>query len=174
MHDRSTALAPALAIAGVVLAGAGGCVEFKGWDPGARAARERTLALPYRNPFQPRDLVIHPLTRYVADPPVGGPRVETHVELLDEFGHPVKVLGTLDFQLYRDAAGGQIAGEQLRRWEVDLSEPAANADAYDRVTRTYRVSLTGAPAIGGRPTALVLLAQFETLEGMVLTTEHRF
>jgi hypothetical protein len=166
----------------------GGGVSIKGLDPSPvlstatlpaaafESGATRTVngaTVRYINPFAPETLRIHPLTRFINDPVDGDPRIEAHFELADTHGDPVKALGIVSFQLYRDddSSGSPI---QLERWQVDLTDPAANAEPYDRVTRTYRLSLRGVPDTITPTTRLLILAQFASPEGRTLSATHRF
>lgn len=103
---------------------------------------------PGENPFAPAQLVIHPLSRVVKDPATGEERIELHLELRDRWDDSAKWLGEVVLELHRDAppvANGPTGNEQLKRWRVDLNDPEANVKAYDRVTRTYRLTLVGLP-----------------------------
>lgn len=125
--------------------------------------------------FAPTAIRIHPLTRLVVEKTEGA-AVQAHIELTDRWGDSVKWLGTMVFELYRDApAGGGVAGgqEQINVWSLDLSDPDANAKAYDRVTRTYRATLT---EVGVQPRSrlnLSLRVGFNSPEGRQLTATHR-
>ena len=127
----------------------------------------------YVNPFAPETMRVHPLTRFTTDAVDGDPRIDAHFELFDANRDPVKALGLVSFQLYREDVGSG-SPIQLERWQVDLTDPAANAEPYDRVTRTYRLSLRGVPTSVTQTTRLLLLAQFTTPEGRTLSATHRF
>lgn len=149
---------------------------------GARApARSGTGApgLSGANPFAPTTLRIEPITRI--EPENGGARIELHIELTDRFGDDVKAIGILRAQLLRVGADLDPAGAaRVANWEIDLSDPEVNASYYDPVTRTYRASLTGAPAwaaqpgSGGRPLirASFLPSGPGAPEGIVLSDEY--
>lgn len=130
----------------------------------------------YVNPFAARELRIHPLTRVIEQDANNARSIEAHVELLDRFGHPVKSLGTLNFTLYRGDAGGSAANplEQLKRWSVDLSNPAQNSAVYDIVTRTYQVILTDVPGSNGSERGFELVVRFTSREDVPVSSTHRF
>lgn len=129
------------------------------------------------DPFEPRTIWVHPLTRIDADPKTGQPRIDVFFELRDRWNHGVKALGQVVLELYESSGpasasrGGPL---QLRVWKVDLTDPDKNAEPYDRVTRTYHLSLADVPA--GLPTDrdLELLVRFTTLSGKQLVGRYRF
>lgn len=126
-------------------------------------------------PFAPVELNIHPLTRFITDPQTGEVRIEAHIELIDEHGDEVKGLGTLLLMLYRELGpvpGVESTG-QLKRWTLDLSDIDENNQAYDRVTRTYRIGLTGLPPDAQSGQNLRLTAQLTTPDGMRLRSTRR-
>ena len=125
------------------------------------------------NAFSPVELRVHPLTRVVLNPQRGANEIEAHLELIDRFGHTVKALGEFNFSLYRTGGVGDPT-EQLMRWSVDLSNPNANAEPYDMVTRTYRLILTGAPTEGRGERGLLLVARFTPIDGATISSTHRF
>jgi hypothetical protein len=81
-------------------------------------------------PFVPVKIRVHPLTRISARP-APDRRLELHVECLDGEGDSVRTIGTLAVQL----------GDAPPPPDQDLSRLAVNAALWDRVTRTYRLSL---------------------------------
>lgn len=128
------------------------------------------------NPFAPVEIRIHPLTRLVREQDEdGGSRIEAHIEMLDEVGDGVKGAGQLTIELYRGS--GPVAGvgeeDQVQRWTLDLVDRRANAGAYDRVTRTYRVVLTGLPLFIKGPEGLTLRVRLTTPAGRQLSSEAR-
>lgn len=96
--------------------------------------------------FEPVLLTVHPLTRLTRSADGTG-RADVHFELFDRFGHPVKALGDVVVELNTrpTAALGGLSGEQIGLWGADLMEPTTNADAYDPVTRTYRIRIAAMP-----------------------------
>ena len=98
--------------------------------------------------FRPESIRIHPLTRIVRREP-NRIVIEAHVELFDAWGHPVKGLGHLRFEVSSGMPAG--IGQANRpgsvsslRAEVDLTDPeAASVQYYDSATRTYRMILDG-------------------------------
>lgn len=140
----------------------------QGGGGGGRAARD--------NPFAPARIEVHPLTRLVRDPQTGMLRIEAHIALLDRWGDEVKGRGLLLLEVYRDtgSVAGVGAAQQLAHWNVDLSDLRANAESYDRVTRTYRVTLTGLGVEADRAGAhLELRAQLTTPDGRRLSASYR-
>lgn len=106
---------------------------------------------PPPNPFfTPVRVRVHPLTRVARPASPGEPaRLHTHIELIDPWGLPVRALGVLRLIVRFDAAeAARIAAELpefpgVLVWTIDMSDPDANATRfYDRVTRTYTVTLT--------------------------------
>ncbi|MCA9293773.1 MAG: hypothetical protein KDA20_08165 [Phycisphaerales bacterium] len=153
---------------------AGGCALAP--KPGGASATPGALLqagsgrVEYVNPFEPQRVRVHGLTGLSVVN--GEPRIDAHLELFDAYGQPVKALGTCVFQLYASTGASGDLGQQLRRWVVDLTDPATNAAAYDRVTRTYRIALTEAPP----PEATrgyVLEVQFQSIAGGSITTRHK-
>jgi len=167
----------ALGTAGVgVVAVAGGCAgtELSKEGVGAYAGMtEDGAEVIVVNPFSPTELRVHPLTRVVVNAQSGRREIEAHVELIDRFGHPVKALGVFNFSLYRTGGTGDPT-EQLMRWTIDLEDPAANAEPYDLVTRTYRVVLAGAPDEPRGERGLLLVARMTVLDGRTISSTHRF
>lgn len=89
--------------------------------------------------YAPVKLRLHPLTRVQVD--AGGEvTLWLHAELFDRWGHSVKSPGV--FAVSVEAVGG---GQESGRWSEDVREGARNALFWDRVTRTYRLPLTGLP-----------------------------
>lgn len=125
--------------------------------------------------FAPERLRVHPLTRIVRQEESGRTVVEAHIELLDHWGDSTKWLGVLAMELYRPGAGGAAGGqEQVNVWNLDLTDPEANAQAYDRVTRTYRATLTGVSSEPNRTRGWSLRVTFNTPQGRQLSDTHRF
>ncbi len=138
------------------------------------------------NPFAPVGVKVHPLTRLVpgnkANP---APTIDAHIELIDHVGDSVKGAGLLTIELYRGTGPVSAVGEQdqVRRWTLNLSDPETNRLAYDRVTRTYRVTLTGIPdsvvgrggvgGEGGGGERLTLRARVTTTGGRQFSGEAR-
>ena len=142
-----------VAMALAVLAAPGGCASER---PGAASGE----AAP--SPFQAVAMRAHPLTRLVRENglPV---RIEAHAEFFDRWGHTVKAVGMLRFELEGVAVGGRpdperTSSEPLRWVPLDLSNPAASSRAYDPATGTYwvRLNLPGGAVVGGSPTLTVV------------------
>ncbi|RMD63382.1 MAG: hypothetical protein D6824_05385 [Planctomycetota bacterium] len=117
------------------------------------------------DPFAPVELRIHPLTA------VNDRReLLAHIELLDRYGDTVKGLGTLTLELAVQAPGFSTDARprHTQRWEVDLRDPAASSRRFDRVTRTYRFRLQGAPRWDTARQRALLTAVFTTLDGHTL------
>ena len=143
-------------------------------EPTIPTADRPAAATAADGPFVPVRVRIHPLTRIVTGDD-NQRRVDVHLELYDSWGHAVKGLGSVLFELYRDRGGtSELKGSrQLMRWPViELLDSATNSRTYDPVTRTYLFRLRGLPADlpEGR---LVLYATFTTAGGERLpTAEH--
>lgn len=157
------------------LAGAlllGGCLEPKPLPD--RSAQQRSADR--EGLFAPVEVRVHPLTRFVREKDEdGGHRIEAHIEMLDQAGDGVKGAGTLSIELYRGSGPVSGVGEkdQLDRWTINLADPKVNAEAYDRVTRTYRVILTGLPNDLKGPDGLTLRIRLTTPTGRQLSSEAR-
>lgn len=158
----------------------GACVEPKGAGA-ARPASESPAGEPAEAPatglaaFAPMNVNVHRLTRLVREKE-GNTTIQAHVELLDRWGDSVKWPGKLVFELYQDIPGGTgVAGgqEQVNVWALDLADPEANAKAYDRVTRTYRATLTDVGLAQRSRQRLTLRVGFNPPDGRQLTATYR-
>lgn len=98
-------------------------------------------------PFEPVELRVHPLTEIRRSPErPAGDEATVHLELLDAWGDTVKALGRLTLEMRIEAPGFAGAGAgQTQVWELNLTDPAVNSQRFDRVTRTYRIRVRGAP-----------------------------
>lgn len=122
--------------------------------------------------FRPASIRVHPLTRIVRSDD-DALVIEAHVELFDAWGHPVKGLGRLRFEVTPSMPGGigdigDSAGSVVptMRAEIDLSDPDSNSvEYYDSATRTYRLILEGGGASAA--TNVSLAATFIGLDGRV-------
>ncbi len=157
------------ALACATLCAPAACIKPKGGFAGDAPVQRA------RYPFLPERIEIHPLTRLYTDPITDEIRIEAHVELFDDQGDQVKGAGDLLLELYEetgpvDGLGGE---RQVERWLLNLSDPVENAQAYDRVTRTYRATLTGLPDRVRDSDTLVLRAQLTTSDGRRLSALHR-
>ncbi len=160
----------ALIAALVLLACLPACISPKG---GSRRSSRIDEAWPYA----PVRVQIHSLTRFVragADPEDAG-HIEAHIEFLDRNGDPVKGVGTLLIELYRltGPVEGVGAEEQITRWNWNLSDPANNKEAYDRVTRTYRLKLTSLPISASTGESLELRASLTAPGGLQMSDRYR-
>lgn len=114
-------------------------------------------------PFTPSRVRLHPLTRMLPAASDDRPaRIDAHIELLDQWGIPVRALGELRF-VARLAPADVDAVRQIDPefagvviWNIDLSDPETNATRfYDRVTRTYHIALSD-PALARLRSPLTL------------------
>jgi len=124
------------------------------------------------HPLAPQEMEFHPLTRLVrreGEQPI----IEAYLQFSDQWGHNIKALGELAVVLgYATADEASSAGlQQLMRWQLDLRSGEANAQRYDRVTRTYRIVLGAGAAIPPQARSLVLEATFITEDGRRLRAE---
>lgn len=117
----------ALLVLGVGLLAGSGCEPGRRYRPGTGE--------PW--PFEPTNLRIHPLTRFVAATDAGPPTLETHVELRDRDGFDARGVGMLRLSL---RAEGRDAPPPLT-WSLDLDDLVANRRHFDHVTQTYVVPL---------------------------------
>jgi len=138
----------ALTLAGLV--GAGGC--------GPTQSGSSEIPVSDRAPFTAVSMRAHPLTRLVRENGIPV-RVETHVEFFDRWGHTVKALGSLRFELIGASSGtpgadpDRSAAEPVRWAAIDLMNPSASSRAFDPATGTYwvRLSLPADVTLGGSP-----------------------
>jgi energy-converting hydrogenase Eha subunit F len=98
-----------------------------------------------RETTHPTKLIVSPLSR-VGPAVVGGPSIQLHLDFRNADGKSIKAYGTLHIELYPPApATGEDAKAPQRKaqeWDVDLSDPLANALMYDEmITRTYTLTL---------------------------------
>ena len=157
----------------------GACVEPKGG--GARSVDPTSTDEPGLatatglSAFAPATVNVHRLTRIVREKE-GNTTIQAHVELIDRWGDSVKWPGKLVFELYQDMTGGTgIAGgpEQVNVWSLDLNDAEANAKAYDRVTRTYRATLTDVGLAQRSRQRLTLRVGFNPPDGRQLTVSYQ-
>lgn len=162
-------------LVGLALAIALGALPACNLQPKGGSARRSTRVPAPAWPFVPEQIRIHPLTRFVRDPVSSDVRIEVHLEFLDARGDEVKGTGHLLLELYLES--GPVAGvgetRQLERWTLDLNDLDENANAYDRVTRTYRAALTGLPLEAQSGEHLLLRAVLTTPSGQRLAASHR-
>lgn len=158
----------------------GACVEPKGAGAARPSTGESTPEFTEAQAtglaaFAPASVNVHRLTRLVREKE-GNTTIQAHVELLDRWGDSVKWPGKLVFELYQDIPGGTgIAGgqEQVNVWALDLNDAEANAKAYDRVTRTYRATLTDVGLAQRSRQRLTLRVGFNPPDGRQLTATYR-
>jgi hypothetical protein len=125
-------------------------------------------------PFAPERIEVHPLSRLVT---IGGQpgRIEAHILMRDRYGDDTKGLGELLLELYSDEGPVTGVGEarQMMVWRFDLANLEANDEAYDNVTRTYRLNLADVPAATAAVGRATLRASLTTQGGKRLTAERR-
>jgi len=147
-----------VASAALIAAGAGACAPSTAGKNGGADARGGVGSVE-AGAFRPVAMRAHPLTRIIREN--GAPvRVEAHAEFFDRWGHTVKALGTLRFELEGVADGGASPV----RWEpIDLSRPGASSRAHDPATGTYwvRLELPAGTRLGGSPTLRVVFTSSE-------------
>jgi hypothetical protein len=89
------------------------------------------------------DVRVHPATRYVRE--AGELRLETRVELLDQFGEPIKDVGTIVVELRTLDEEGRliVSGPDRRdyRWTFDISTRDAQLNYWDPIARSYILPL---------------------------------
>lgn len=133
---------------GLAEGGGGGAVEVL---TGERWAGRQYAA------GEPREVRISPLTRVEIDER-GEAVLTVHLELVDAWGHSGKWLMLVRVELSesqksageaKDGAGGDGAGASVSaneaRLDLDLTDPAVNAAAFDWITRTYVVRVKKLP-----------------------------
>lgn len=125
--------------------------------------------------FPPVSMEIHPLSRIQAQDGRRRAVIDAHIVFTDQAGDEVKSVGMLRIELYRERGPVEGLGErdQIERWAVDLTDPTVNADAYDRVTRTYRFRLEGAPPESRESESFVLRAWLRLPSGTQLIAQRR-
>ncbi len=159
-----------LCICGAILAAAGCASDRPGPAPGEPGDELSTRA---HWPFWPKRMVIYPLSQFVTERATGQLLIEAHVEFLDEFGHTVKAVGHMTFELYaaEDLKPGAIP---VARWagmaELDLTDPHKNRDRYDPITRTYLFKLK----VGRMdlPDTAELHADFQSADGQRFEADY--
>ncbi len=174
--------APLLALSALSTLALAGCrmppsTQTQTLSPAATSTGTGAAEQPFfRSPFPPETLAVHPLTRITQTDSGQPPRIEAHFELADRFGHGVKSLGTasVELRLADDASDGAAGGpRQLRRWTIEMLTPEEASRPYDRVTRTYRLTLVDLPAPLPPEENLVIAVRFTTAEGKRISGERR-
>lgn len=156
-----------------------GCVQTKpAGDPPQRGSRAMKAGAIEGGVFAPRRIQVHGLTRLVGATGNEPARIDLHMELLDRFGHGVKALGEVRVELYEGSIIGERVGVgsmQRRLWRLDLRDPATNAEAFDRITRTYWLILRDLPdeVIRNPRGSLRLQVRFTVPGGREITAVHR-
>lgn len=138
-----TGIEPAWGLAegqgGEVAGGEGGSVGLTG---------ERWAGRQY-GASEPRELRISPLTRVETDER-GEAVLVVHLELVDAWGHSGKwlMLARVEVSETERSAGDEkgAIGKDEARVDVDLTDPAVNAGAFDWITRTYVVRVKKLPS----------------------------
>lgn len=101
---------------------------------------------------EPRELRISPLTRVEIDER-GEAVLTVHLELVDAWGHSGKWLMLVRVEVSESergsgeekVGGGAVAVKDEARVDLDLTDPAVNAAAFDWITRTYVVRVKKLP-----------------------------
>lgn len=131
----------AAAAVGAAALGPGACNSAPG-EPSdmGDVTLEPAAAAALLTEMEPTEARVHPLTRLEPGPGAGGERLSVHFELLDQFGQGTKWLGRVEIVLSPRRSGlAAIVGGGEQRYVRDLTQPRANADAFDWVTRCYVV-----------------------------------
>ncbi len=161
--------------AAAIVMGGMGAVVVCGCGLAAKSAAGPVAGGEAVGAFAPVRVVVHPLSGVRPDRASGRRQVEAHIELFDRWDHPVKALGTVVFELYREAgvASAAAIGAQVARWDYEMTDPDVNARAYDPVTRTYRFQLNdGEDALSGGA-GWTLRVLFTRLDGVALEGSGR-
>jgi len=154
------------------LLGTAGCASDHPGPAAGDARGEYNTSAPW--PFWPKRMVIYPLSQFVTERATGQLLIEAHVEFLDEFGHTVKAVGQMTFELYDAAETKPGAAAPAARWsgtaELDLTDPSKNRDRYDPITRTYLFKLK----IGRMdlPDTAELHADFQSVDGQQFEADY--
>lgn len=93
--------------------------------------------------LQPRQIDVLPFTKPTSfDDDIVPDGIEVVIRPLDEFGDQTKAVGVFRFELYvAKKASSDARGPRVGIWEQDLTSRSAQADHWDRITRTYRFRL---------------------------------
>lgn len=68
--------------------------------------------------------------------------LEVVLRALDAAGDPIKVVGTFNIELYRQAADPQArVGQRLSSWTVSTADPKSFVEHWERFGRFYRFNL---------------------------------
>lgn len=153
------------AIVGAAGCGGGG-VQVKGVSHADGAGGNLAAFVPVR-------VRVHPLTSVRSAREPGTRQIEAHIELFDRWDHPVKALGTVVLELYREAGVGSAGdiGGQAARWDYEMTDPDVNARAYDPVTRTYRFLLNDRDEVLRADAEWTLRVLFTRPDGVSLSGE---
>jgi hypothetical protein len=79
--------------------------------------------------------------------------IDTFVELSDQFGDPIKALGSFRFEIYQfrplssDPRGKRYEADGLQT--IDLIDPQENQKHWDPITRSYRFRIKLPPLASG-------------------------
>jgi len=120
--------------------------------------------------FAPVTLRIHPLTRFFPPGETPDGRIELYLELLDRWNDPTKALGDFVVELYAPGDGG--SERQVQRWNIPLRDPDENAGVFDRVTRSYHLTLADVPGEVRSDRQLAVRVRFTSAGGAVLVAAH--
>ena len=142
----------------------GGC----GPSPSTRKNKS-TIPPPFTLGFGPAKIVVMPLTELVSMPETKSKQeIRTYVQLLDDFGSPIKAPGVIRFELYeRVARSAEPHGKRLAIWpDFDLTVAGQNNAYWLDFIRAYEFRLDVEPYDGG---TTILEATFIPPEGRRLT-----
>jgi len=124
-----------LAMCGVLV---GGCTMFGQDDAAAFTAQEEAVKM-----LLPERIKIEPFTcvkSFDRDEIPDG--IDVRLRPLDRFGDPIKIVGTLQFELYSyRKASADRKGKQLQFWQVSLRSPKQQRRYWDATSQMYEFPL---------------------------------
>jgi hypothetical protein len=109
--------------------------------------------------YGPGSMRIHPVTRIASTASVSAGRAQVRVEFVDEDGFTTRAMGRIMVTL-------EVAGRAPQSQAVNLSDRAANREAWDAATRTYLVSMLPEPPLD-RGQAATVRVQWDRVDGRI-------
>ena len=102
--------------------------------------------------------------------------IEVLVRPLDQFGDPVKAVGTFHLELYRfKPASGDSKGDRLEFWEVQVATAKQIKQFWDRTSQMYQFQLGVDQLDRFAPNQkYVLVARYNSPQGEHLEDEYTF